>query len=117
MTKDELIVKSAHYFDDKNIEVMVATGDGHFFHSDRTSKGYAAQHAKVRSVLVHDITRADVAEMLEKKGGKSDEPVVSKTSQEDQDIIDEIEKEEAAKVETSDEPKPKTKPNKGSGKK
>lgn len=117
MTRDELIVKSAHYFDDKNIEVMIATGDGHFFHSSTLSRRYAAQHAKVKSVLVHDITRADVVDMLESKNGKVDEPKESKTSQEDQDIIDEIKKEEeAAKVDTSTSPKPKTKP-KGSDKK
>lgn len=56
-TKAELIEKGRHYFEDKNIKVMLATTDGNFFYE--ASKNYADSHAKTKKIEVVTITRVE----------------------------------------------------------
>lgn len=56
-TKAELIEKGRHYFEDKNISIMLATTDGNFFYE--ASKNYADSHAKTNKIEVVTITRAE----------------------------------------------------------
>ena len=56
-SKDQLIERGEHFFNDPNVEVMYATEDGQFFHEN--AKNYATGHAKSQKCHCFKITRAD----------------------------------------------------------
>lgn len=70
MTKQELIKRGAHYFDDKNVKVMYATEDGNFFHESALS--YADSHAKTKNIQRFKITRADLPKKKTDKKGENE---------------------------------------------
>jgi hypothetical protein len=109
MTKVELVKQSAHYFKNEETRLVYATSDGHFFMEKFSND--ASNHIRGKDNMeLFKITRSEAL------GGEAKEPAAKEstepeTSKEDQEIIDEIEKEEAeVKTETSDAPKPKVKP-------
>ena len=60
-SRAELIEKGKHYFDNKEVNKMLATPDGNFFYEN--SKNYADSHAKSKKdpdFQVIEITRADL---------------------------------------------------------
>jgi len=75
MTKDELIEAAKPYFSNEDVDMMFATGDGHFFHAH--SKNHAMNQAKIKSVQMFEITRADLADAEDKapKAAKVEAPV------------------------------------------
>ena len=75
-TKAELIEKGRHYFDNKEVNKMLATPDGNFFYEN--SKNYADSHAKSKKdpeFQVIEITRADLKAKEQPKTGNDDELV------------------------------------------
>lgn len=96
MTKQELIKRGAHYFENKNVKVMYATEDGNFFHEDALN--YADSHAKTKNIERFKITRAD----LPKKKTDKKEEVEAEVKPEEKEEIKEEQTEQSneAKKET-----------------
>lgn len=82
-TKAELIEKGRHYFEDKNISIMLATTDGNFFYE--ASKNYADSHAKTNKIEVVTITRAEAMAKKEETSteDKPNEPVSLREDEDD----------------------------------
>lgn len=71
-TKTQLIEKGKHYFDDKSVNVMLATSDGNFFYEN--CKSYADSHSKTRNIELFEIKRADLkAKPVEKEETGNDD--------------------------------------------
>ena len=72
-TKTQLIEKGKHYFDDKSVNVMLATSDGNFFYEN--CKSYADSHSKTRNIELFEIKRVDLKAKEQPKTGNDDELV------------------------------------------
>lgn len=106
MTKAELtaIAKDRYFKGNKNVDLMYATSDGHFFHAN--AKNAAQNSLSNRSAEVYEITRADsegkveVVEVVEQVIEVKEETAYKAVSSESSESF-------------SDNSKPKTKPKKG----
>lgn len=100
MTKEELVEKGAHYFDNKDVDLMYATTDGHWFHSH--AKRAAMNHIGGKDLDVIDITREDVTG----KAPKVETPEVKEVKEVKEVVIESSE----TSSEDKQNAKPKTKP-------
>lgn len=89
MTKQELIKRGAHYFDNKDVKVMYATADGNFFYEK--SKSFGDSHAKTKNIELFTITRADLSKKKEDKKKDVEEEIK-------EEIREEVKEEEVEKV-------------------
>jgi hypothetical protein len=101
MTKQELIKRARHHFNNEKTKMVFVTEDGHCFHAH--SKNHALNHIKGTDLELFEINRADIS-------GKT----VKESAQVKEDVKDEAPQVEASSfIESNDEPRPKTKNNKG----
>ena len=84
LSKSELIKRCRHYFDNKNVNVMYATEDGHFFHEG--GQHFAQSYARSNNFSeVIKITRADLKEKPEEIKPQEDKPEVNQETESPKD--------------------------------
>lgn len=106
MTKEELVKNAAQYFVKQEVNLMLATSDGNFFHSH--SKSAALSHINGKDLQMFEITRSDVEGKPAKKEPAKE--VVEKTEVKETEVKTEV-SESSNKAD-----KPKMKPKKDSDK-